>query len=470
MQRQTKVVHRQVVGLLGAIILLSGCTSSVVGTGVDSSTDGSAEASGECRWAGTSSEVAFPLALSSDRRHLVDQNGVPFLVQGDAAWSLMVQLDLTDVEDYLVARREQGFNALVVNLIEHHFADNAPANVDGEQPFTTAGDFATPNPKYFEHVDAVLTLAAQKGFVVVLTPAYLGYDGGEEGWYQDMLRNGPSVLRDYGRYVGERYASHDNIIWLQGGDFRPPEEDLDLVNAIVEGIKERDPNALNAAHWGPEESGSDVDAEWLDLDTTYTYELVYKKSLRDYNRDNNNPHFLLESAYEQDIKETTPQSLRAQGYYALLTGAVGQVYGHGATWKFDSNWRDALETSGSCGIVHLGNLFSTLPWTELVPDQEHSFLVDGMGEEGGDDYAVAALSRDGQVGAVYLPSVRPVQVDLSSFDGPVRARFFDPSSGTFRDVDDGAALMPAAAQEVQPPGQNADGDQDWVLLFDRPAP
>src|SRR5690242_3500959 len=34
---------------------------------------------------------AYPLKLSANHRYLVDQNGQPFFINGDAPWSLIVQ-------------------------------------------------------------------------------------------------------------------------------------------------------------------------------------------------------------------------------------------------------------------------------------------------------------------------------------------------------------------------------------------
>jgi hypothetical protein len=409
--------------------------------------------------------AAFPLTLSGDGRYLVDADGRPFLLHGDAAWSLIVQLDLDDLQEYLDARRAQGFNALVVNLIEHHYADDPPRDVYGQEPFTTPGDFSTPNEDYFAHVDDVLAMAAERGFVLLLAPAYLGYGGEEEGWFEEMEDAGPQVLRDYGRYVGERYADDDNIIWLEGGDYTPDDDGMRLVDAVANGIRDRDARHLHAAHWGPETSGSDVDPDWMDLDTTYTYELVYEKGLEDYDGNGGKPRILVESAYEDDIKDTTPRSLRAQAYYALLTGAVGQVYGHGATWQFDAEWRAALDTPGSCGMVHVRNLFARLPWPELRPDEHHRVLVGGAGTFGQDDYATAAVTADGDVAVVYAPEVRTVEVSLDGFSGPVSVRFYDPTDGTVVDAE-GSPLRPAGTVDLTPPGRNAMGDTDWVIVLD----
>ena len=96
----------------------------------------------------------YPLRVGPDHRHLVEQSGAPFLVQGDAAWSLISGLTKEEAEVYLEGRRREGYNAIIVNLIEHHF--RGPVNRYGQGPFTAPGDFSTPNEKYFEHADWVI--------------------------------------------------------------------------------------------------------------------------------------------------------------------------------------------------------------------------------------------------------------------------------------------------------------------------
>ena len=54
---------------------------------------------------------------------------------------------------------------------------NAPANAYGQEPFLAPGDYDTPNEAYFRHADWVLRRAADKGFLVLLAPSYLGGHG-----------------------------------------------------------------------------------------------------------------------------------------------------------------------------------------------------------------------------------------------------------------------------------------------------
>ena len=193
--------------------------------------------------------VAFPLAKAPDGSHLVDANGRAFLLHGDTAWSLIADVSAEDARLYLEDRRRRGFNTILVNLIENRFSRKAPRNFYDAPPFSVPGDFAAPSEAYFAHADRILEDAARLGLLVVLTPAYLGYKGGREGWYRAMRESGPETLRAYGDFLGRRYARFDNIVWLHGGDFNPPDRTLSAV--IAEAIRKQAPRALHSAHCAP---------------------------------------------------------------------------------------------------------------------------------------------------------------------------------------------------------------------------
>jgi hypothetical protein len=407
----------------------------------------------------------FPLRLSDDRRYVVDQTGRPFLIQGDSAWSIIAQLKNDEVETYLEDRRRRGFNTLIVNLLEHKFADHAPANAYGEPPFTKAGDFSTPNEAYFAHADTVLRRAQQKGLAVLLVPAYLGQNGGDEGWYQEIVANGADVLRRYGAYVGRRYAGFDNILWVLGGDYTPPAPAMAMVQALGQGLRANDGGAhLFTAHWSAETSAQDPGTAGLDLNATYTYAPVYEKSLADHLRPGALPHFLIETAYELE-HDSTPRSLRAQAYYALLTGAVGQMFGNGASWGFFRPWPGMLGTDGCLSMMNVRALFEPRAWTELVPDDRNEVLTDGIGSKGANDYALLSRTRDGALAIAYVPSLRAVTVDLGRLKRPVRGRWYDPTAGTFADAV-GSPFVATAPTSFRPPGSNHAGDPDWILLLE----
>ena len=177
----------------------------------------------DCGGPARSGALQFPLRRAG--ACLVDAGGAPVWLHGEAAWSLVVQPDDAELARYLADRRARGVNALVVNLIEHKFADRAPLDASGDAPFTTAGDFSTPNEAYFAHADAVINAAASQGIAVLLAPAYLGYTGTDEGWSAEMSTMGKAAgapkCSTYGQFVGQRYAHSTNIVWLWGGDTTP---------------------------------------------------------------------------------------------------------------------------------------------------------------------------------------------------------------------------------------------------------
>src|SRR4051812_1522237 len=110
-----------------------------------------------CITARAQAAATYPLALAANRRTLVDQSGAPFRIQGDAAWSFIANLTAAEQDIYLADRQSKGFNTILVNLLEHEFAVQAPQNRNGDYPFTshTVGsyDFGTPNEAYFAFAD-----------------------------------------------------------------------------------------------------------------------------------------------------------------------------------------------------------------------------------------------------------------------------------------------------------------------------
>src|SRR5215467_2994002 len=357
----------------------------------------------------------YPVRIGPNHRHLVDQSGNPFLVQGDAPWSLISGLTREEAERYLETRRRQGFNSIIVNLIEHKF--RGPVNRYGEGPFSAPGDFSTPNDRYFDHADWVIRKAAEKGIQIFLAPIYLGYTGTDEGWIEEALANGPENCLSWGRYVGKRYRDFDNLIWLMGGD-RNPDKAREDVDAIARGIKEFDNRHLFTAHCHPENSAVDQynNDGWLDLNTTYTYGIVHRMLLTDYDRAPVMPFVLIESTYEGEHNASAVQ-IRRQAYWAVLCGGTGQFMGNRPMWLFDPGWQAALDSTGAKDMARVGALFGSRPWNDLVPDQKHEVVVEGLGEFRGLDYLAAARTLDGGTVIAYLPTARTSTLDMTKVSG-----------------------------------------------------
>jgi hypothetical protein len=266
--------------------------------------------------------------------------------------------------------------------------------------------------------------------------------------------------RNYGRYLGNRYKDYKNIIWTLGGDRNPePELAEDAVNAVVAGIRESMLDALFSAHPAPEFSGAEkYNLQWLDINSTYTYGIVHRQLLRDYDRKPTMPFVLMESTYEGE-HNSSPVQIRRQAYWALLSGAAGQFLGNKPIWGFDPGWQAALNSEGSRSMAHLRSLFETRAWYDLVPDREHKIVVDGLGEFTGLDFASAARTTDRRTLLVYIPTGRTVVVDTAQIAGSrQRTAWFDPRSGGITSAGESAA---GDKRSFKTPSE-----ADWVLVVE----
>ena len=414
---------------------------------------------------GTPAPGPFPLRVEPGKRYLVDAQGQPYFLNGDTAWALMVQLDLAGAEEYLEDRHAKGMNTVLIELIESTHGTNAPDNYAGDGPFLTPGDFSTPNEAYFAHAEAIIKLADAKGMLVLLTPAYLGYQGDYEGWYPLMIANGVTKLRNYGRYLGQRFAGYDNILWVHGGDYDPPAQGVALARAVAEGIRDIDTTGRWQHTFHADRNTSALDSAvgnepWLTTDVIYTSDTnVVEEAYSTWNSASL-PYFLYEAQYEDPDNGLR---VRKQAYQALLSGAHGHVMGNDTVWRFKSGWRSFLDSEGARSMPAIKELFTSREWWLLAPDTGRTFLTGGVNP--GPHHAPAALASDRGFGLVYPPEVRQLTVNLARLAGPrVTARWFDPVSATYSSVA-GSPFVATGSRAFLPPGNNSAGDGDWVLVL-----
>jgi len=348
----------------------------------------------------------------------------------------------------------------LVNLIEHQFAPHPPNNAYGDGPFTTPGDFSTPNETYFAHADWVVAEASRRGFLVLLAPAYLGAGCGPEGWCAAMRANGADRLRGYGTYVGKRYALAANIVWVHGGDANARTYGVGgLVQAVVDGIKSASKGHLHTAHCFRFDSALDCyDLDWLSLNNTYSDCRAAPRQIRgDYARARRMPFLFIEGRYENE--DASAVCLRSQAYWSVLGGATGHVFGNRPIWLFAGGWRQALDSVGAHSMRHHAALFASRPWHRLVPDYAHQAVVAGPRDMAGERYVAAARTPDGSLLIAYLPDADPVTVDMSTIAGrAARAWWFNPTNGEATSI---GSFATSGLREFRPPSA-----ADWVLVLD----
>jgi hypothetical protein len=96
-----------------------------------------------------------------------------------------------------------------------------------------------------------------------------------------------------------------------------------------------------------------------------------------------------------------------------------------------------------------------LRWQNLVPDQDHSVVTDGLETCGNvetrdseSDYLNASRTEDGALVVAYMPTSRTITVNMGSLSGRACGRWFDPSNGSYQEI--AADRWPTAAHGNSP--------------------
>jgi len=419
-------------------------------------------AAGAAQESRPSGEPRFPLQPSADRRSFVDAQGRPFLYHADTAWNLPKKLTLKETHEYLDDRKARGFTALQIQAVSKE--QGAMANRDGHDPFAPPEDILKPNEPYWRHLDALIGAVRERGFLLAVAPLWIRWGGNDrEGWRRELT---DANARAYGRFLGRRYRDFDNLLWILGGDANPGDRTR-ATSEMALGIREEAPRHFLTYHAAPDHSSARWfgNETWLDVNGAYTYRETPLHVSAEWAREPARPIVLLESGYEDESNDKrggSPLRMRRQVYQAIFSGSTGgHAFGQKHVWRFDAEWRKALDSPATRQMVHAKNFLVSKAWFALAP--EAAALAGGRGDA--DAVAVAARSADGRRLLVYLPQPRALKVDLSRLAGPARGFWFDPTDGKEKAIE-GSPFENRGTREFIPPEKNAAGEGDFVLVLE----
>jgi hypothetical protein len=417
----------------------------------------------------------WPLARHVSGRYLADQQGVPFFVQGDTAWSLFLQLDNAEIVTYLDTILARGFNAFLCNGIEREFTNNTPKWADalGNSPFTSGGgstiDFEAPNDAYFNRFrDYVLAPALARDMLVIATPIYLGYGGGSQGFWSQIQGETTTTMRAWGEYLGAKFAAYPNIIWQLGGDYYDAAV-LTRVRAVAEGlIATGHAGWLYTYHSNPEDSSREsVGGEaWLGVNSVYSYNDVVGELQAAYAALPAMPMYLFETRYEGEGDPIADAfEIRRNMWWSVLAGGCGHIFGNNPRWGFDlaspifpygGSYTGTYNSQGTLDIQRMGNFFRSLDWHLLVPDTTNTVMT--AGHQSGTSEALCAIASDESFAVVYMPSSRQVTIDMTEFGGPnVLCRWFNPTTAGYTTI---GTYANTGTRNFTP------SSGDWALLLE----
>jgi hypothetical protein len=289
------------------------------------------------------------------------------------------------------------------------------------------------------------------------------------------------------------FRNAPNVVWLAGGDFAPPAGSEGELRhwALLEGIRAAGANQPWAGHWNfRHQGGLSTDqarfAPAMSINGVYQYANVWGPVLRAFDVSPARPVFLLESTYEHEHPDNNTQPFRKAWWWALTSGGAGMIWGnlylwtaqaaagvHRATYGDNdgsvSSWRAEWDSPGTHQAVHLHTFFEALPWQRLLPAGSAALpeLVTS-GQKRKQAHISVAATREKDLLVAYVPPTgggeRRFALDLSGMPGPACARWYDPVAGAV--VHRWTLPHPARGEELETPGANASGWNDWALVVE----
>ena len=419
------------------------------------------------------------LKVAASDQFLEFADGTPFMYLGDTAWELFHRLTKSETEKYLENRRQKGFTVIQAVVLAELDGLNTP-NAEGNKPLINNNP-ETPNPKYFEHIDWVVKKAEEKGLFIGMLPTW--GDKVEKLWGVGPVIFNPENAAIYGKFIGNRYRSSPNIIWILGGDRSGGGDNYAVWNAMGEAIKSADPNHLMTFHPIGQKSSSEWfhHCDWLDFNmiqsghSQRSYGIYKQLLIPDYQRIPQKPVLDGEPRYEDHPVGRKPDVLgwfddtdvRQAMYWSLFSGAFGHTYGCHAVWQMlaqgrqpigfaRNSWEKDLDLPGAWELIHARHLLESRPFLEKVPFQmmvKNEYMQET-------DYIVSARGKNYIF--VYIPTGLEAQINMS-LCGWQRAKawWYNPRNGEATEI----GTYPARdIKTFTPPGKGR--GNDWVLVLD----
>jgi hypothetical protein len=146
---------------------------------------------------------------------------------------------------------------------------------------------------------------------------------------------------------------------------------------------------------------------------------------------------------------------------------------HSASQAYDGHaWDDPVHLNSQFqgDMARLNAFIVSIPWQRLVPSglaSTPTLVTAGGSMVDATDYVAAAATPQGDLLVAYVPPAHSgsITIDMTVMSGPVRARWWDPTDGTFTAIATGLAAT--GTHTFTPPGNNSQGTYgDWLLVLD----
>jgi hypothetical protein len=438
--------------------------------------------------------------------YFADNNGLPRMVLGDAAWALPGNAGRwnsgnwqADFDTYLSNRASQGFTVVYtkpVGTVQSGNIDSNGATFDGLYPFqggTPSTGTAGANPSsgltaaFWARVDYFLNSALAQGITVFLNA--IGYSSDFDGGPGPLAGKSTTEFTAYGTALGFRYAAQPNLTWHLADDYF---SDLDsVITAFMTGVRGAgDTHAVSIENMPESTSRNTLDASpaalaWgtsnAQYNFCYSYNQTYYGIEKAYLEASPLPAIQGDGYFYQGAGANFDRAVRQDAWWALSSGARGVITGSEGIWQWQSTAL-ALSASENWFANVAGKVRAAFEglngWHLLIPDTSSLLVTAGRGTHasafasggsGGQyepaftsSYVSASLVPGGSLAVIYLPNHATITVNQAKMAAGYGAKWMDPVTG----VTTAATVGPTYNSAV--PGTNSAGDPDWVLVLASP--
>lgn len=414
------------------------------------------------------------LKISSNNRFLVKEDGSPFVWIGETNW-FFAKLPPSTIDSILDTRSAQGFTIMFVSCREKLY------NGDG------TGSIDKPNEAWWTYLDEYIAKCAARDL----------YVGINLGWWAVAKNNAATDLYNYGKWVGNRYKDHNNIIWLTlgeaGSHARKSTIPDNKIEALANGIRDGDTgNKLLTIHADFKRGTSLTNhskisdfnnwqtGQWCCLNDLPRKDernwTVWEAIKYDYDKRYDGkpkPTLDAEAWYEnnKDFCDATAFNIRRRAYFTLFAGAFGHTYGAGGIWDGLNESEDcsgnALEAIHYEGAKDMGYVSSFLhglgnDFLKLCPDQK--LVVEGNSNNY-DTHIQSAIAEDATFALIYSASDEVYSVDLAKLKGKVISYiWYNPRSNKYQKTESIHQTKKLVTHAFDPPSKMGAGN-DWILIL-----
>ncbi|QRR04166.1 DUF4038 domain-containing protein [Dyadobacter sandarakinus] len=390
----------------------------------------------------------FPLKISPNGHHIVDNHGTPFLMVADVAWQLLRRMSYTDAVRYMDIRKSQSFNTFLIQLLP---AFPTQRNYQKVQPFT-GNDLAKPNKAYFDYLTKIIVAARERDLVVGIVVSRKSWNVVFDGF-------GENAWKQYGEYVGKQFASFPNVLWIVSEEEYQSSAQFKAISAGLRAAGgDQIIASLSTCSPAPVDNGNAnrSDLKFIIPDSTVTHSEY--AALANWQKNSAEaslrPFLIANSEFPRELKDQSVQ-IRNQAYQSILSSAAG--FCHMSTIKnFYPTWKANITKDGAEYIHELVKILKGIPWEYMQPDPEQTLLPDSTDQR---EIGVVSLSNK-KMAMMYFPESRPARLNLSYLNGSeFGVVWYSPRTGRRWT---GPDLKPGPDAAIQPP--DAQPGWDWIVL------